>query len=64
MHEPSGNGGPLHFSSTELVGEVHGPLRHADLIQHGHGVSSNISRSIPSKQEGEFDILHNGHRGK
>ena len=64
MHQPSGNGGTLHLSSAELMGKVHGALSHADLIQHGEGGSTNISRCITTEQEGQLDILHNGHRGK
>ena len=39
-------------------------MRHADLIEHGHGRGADPRRGIAAQEEGQFDILRDAHRGE
>ena len=62
--EGAGDGGALHFAAAELVGKVGGAVGEADQIEHFLDAGAGFIRGITAEEEGEFDILANGHGGE
>jgi hypothetical protein len=64
MDESAGDGCSLHFTTTELMGIMSGPVGHPHQIEHGHRLRPHTTGAISAQQEWQFGILRNRHGGE
>ena len=64
MNQRPGDRRALHLPPAELVGKMTCSMIHPNTLQHDHRLPADASGSIPAEEQGKFDILHDGHRGK